>query len=125
MVSCLSTRPNDYNEEDQEEMDSIASCNEEEVEDDDEGRGEEKQEKTTVPLPRYAFQVVYDSIQQSHYLFGGNPGSIDLSKESATIVSTSRTSLARLNDFWKLQWIRPTAESLLASCPFSIACPTF
>ncbi|KAL0278114.1 UNVERIFIED_CONTAM: hypothetical protein PYX00_000022 [Menopon gallinae] len=59
------------------------------------------------PCPRFAHQLVYDHINKVHYLFGGNPG-------------RSYFSNLRLDDFWKLQLIRPTRHQLLQKFKFMI-----
>ncbi|KAK9767545.1 hypothetical protein K7432_002597 [Basidiobolus ranarum] len=45
------------------------------------------------PCPRFAHQLVYDSKNKIHYLFGGNPG-------------THGNSTQRLDDFWELRLLR-------------------
>ncbi|KAI8376660.1 Muskelin N-terminus-domain-containing protein [Choanephora cucurbitarum] len=52
------------------------------------------------PCPRYAHQMVYDSVHQTQYIFGGNPG--DNSNPSK-----------RLDDFWELKLLKPNPSSIL------------
>jgi len=59
------------------------------------------------PQPRFAHQLVYDSTNKVHYLFGGNPGS-------------SGTIKVRLDDFWKLKLERTTVDDLLRQCKYEI-----
>ncbi|XP_012567064.2 muskelin isoform X1 [Hydra vulgaris] len=59
------------------------------------------------PRPRFAHQLVYDSINKVHFLFGGNPG------HSASLK-------LRLDDFWMLKLERSTTEDLLRYCRFII-----
>ena len=51
------------------------------------------------PCPRYAYQLVYDPINSTHYLFGGNPG-------------TASASSLRLNDLWTMKVHRAMIEGL-------------
>ncbi|XP_017304065.1 muskelin [Diaphorina citri] len=53
------------------------------------------------PCPRFAHQLVYDSVNKVHYLFGGNPGK-------------ACSPRLRLDDFWRLQLSRPTRDQILA-----------
>lgn len=59
------------------------------------------------PCPRFAHQLVYDPNSKIHYLFGGNPGMSCLPK-------------LRLDDFWKLQLIRPSNPQLRRQCKILI-----
>lgn len=60
----------------------------------------ENKEFRHVPCPRFAHQMVYDPTSKSQYIFGGNPGdNLDSSK--------------RLDDFWKLELIKPDPSSIL------------
>ncbi|KAK0090010.1 hypothetical protein PV325_004143 [Microctonus aethiopoides] len=59
------------------------------------------------PCPRFAHQLVYDSVEKVHYLFGGNPGRSWLPK-------------LRLDDFWKLHLCRPTHKQILQKCKLLI-----
>eukprot|EP00002_Diphylleia_rotans_P015236 TRINITY_DN2953_c0_g1_i3.p1 TRINITY_DN2953_c0_g1~~TRINITY_DN2953_c0_g1_i3.p1 ORF type:complete len:659 (-),score=113.86 TRINITY_DN2953_c0_g1_i3:63-2039(-) len=52
------------------------------------------------PCPRFAHQLVYDSVHKVHYLFGGNPGE-----------SSGKSD--RLDDFWSLSLQRPAMSGLL------------
>jgi hypothetical protein len=59
------------------------------------------------PCPRFAHQMVYDSITKTQYIFGGNPGDqLDSSK--------------RLNDFWELKLSKPDPVSILRRCFYMI-----
>jgi hypothetical protein len=42
------------------------------------------------PVPRFAFQMVYDALDEAIYIFGGNPNSI-------------KNQSKRLNDLWRLR----------------------
>ncbi|XP_014253599.1 muskelin isoform X2 [Cimex lectularius] len=53
------------------------------------------------PCPRFAHQLVYDSVNKLHFLFGGNPGILRLPR-------------IRLDDLWRLSFNRPTNEEILA-----------
>nr|XP_029713847.1 muskelin isoform X1 [Aedes albopictus] len=55
------------------------------------------------PCPRYAHQIVYDAVNQVHFLFGGNPG---------------MNSHVRLDDFWMLRLEKPTRENILRYCKY-------
>ncbi|XP_053672386.1 muskelin [Anopheles nili] len=55
------------------------------------------------PCPRYAHQIVYDSTNQVHFLFGGNPGT---------------NSNVRLDDFWVLRLEKPNRENILRYCKY-------
>ncbi|XP_021957307.1 muskelin isoform X2 [Folsomia candida] len=59
--------------------------------------------QTVEPCPRFAHQLVYDDNAKLHYLFGGNPG-------------RTKDPKLRLDDFWSLKLIRPTADELLKKC---------
>ncbi|ORX89838.1 hypothetical protein K493DRAFT_64679 [Basidiobolus meristosporus CBS 931.73] len=59
------------------------------------------------PCPRFAHQLVYDSKNKVHYLFGGNPG-----------VHGNPTQ--RLDDFWELYLLRPNASDVLRRATFFI-----
>ncbi|XP_065066928.1 muskelin-like isoform X2 [Rhopilema esculentum] len=59
------------------------------------------------PCPRFAHQLVYDSVNKTHYLFGGNPGKSSLPK-------------MRLDDFWMLKLQRPNLDYLVRRCKFMI-----
>eukprot|EP00128_Syssomonas_multiformis_P002301 Colp12_sorted_trinity150504_noHs@9762 len=59
------------------------------------------------PPPRFAHQLVYDTKNKVHYLFGGNPG------------ETSNPRL-RLDDFWALRLRKPSAEQIVQRCRFYI-----
>lgn len=50
------------------------------------------------PCPRYAHQLVYDSVRKVHLLFGGNPG---------------KNTQLRLDDFWILNLEKPSREQFL------------
>lgn len=63
--------------------------------------------QTLEPCPRFAHQVVYDSLRKVHYLFGGNPGMSCLPK-------------LRLDDFWKLTLLRPSNPQLIRQCKILI-----
>ncbi|KAL1449312.1 hypothetical protein WDU94_000513 [Cyamophila willieti] len=56
---------------------------------------------TVEPCPRFAHQLVYDSVNKVHYLFGGNPGK-------------ACSPRLRLDDFWCLSLCRPTRDQVLA-----------
>ncbi|XP_052899336.1 muskelin isoform X2 [Anopheles moucheti] len=55
------------------------------------------------PCPRYAHQIVYDSTNQVHFLFGGNPGT---------------NSNVRLDDFWVLRLEKPNRGNILRYCKY-------
>uniref|UniRef100_A0A2M4BCX4 Putative muskelin n=2 Tax=Anopheles marajoara TaxID=58244 RepID=A0A2M4BCX4_9DIPT len=55
------------------------------------------------PCPRYAHQIVYDSTNQVHFLFGGNPGT---------------NSNVRLDDFWVLRLEKPNRDNILRYCKY-------
>ncbi|XP_052862317.1 muskelin isoform X4 [Anopheles cruzii] len=55
------------------------------------------------PCPRYAHQIVYDTTNQVHFLFGGNPGT---------------NSNLRLDDFWVLKLEKPNRENILRYCKY-------
>uniref|UniRef100_A0A182PSZ4 F5/8 type C domain-containing protein n=1 Tax=Anopheles epiroticus TaxID=199890 RepID=A0A182PSZ4_9DIPT len=55
------------------------------------------------PCPRYAHQIVYDSTNQVHFLFGGNPGT---------------NSNVRLDDFWVLRLEKPNRSNILRYCKY-------
>ena len=42
------------------------------------------------PCARYAYQLVYDPVNHTHYMFGGNPGTVS-------------SSSVRLNDLWTMK----------------------
>lgn len=52
--------------------------------------GASKADGSLEPCPRYAHQLVYDDVANTHYLFGGNPG-------------ICQQPQLRLDDFWLLQ----------------------
>eukprot|EP01103_Thecamoeba_quadrilineata_P009060 TRINITY_DN1876_c0_g1_i1.p1 TRINITY_DN1876_c0_g1~~TRINITY_DN1876_c0_g1_i1.p1 ORF type:complete len:733 (-),score=108.15 TRINITY_DN1876_c0_g1_i1:57-2255(-) len=62
--------------------------------------------KSKEPRPRYAHQLVYDSQNRCHYLFGGNPG-------------LNNTSL-RLDDFWSLVLTKPKSSDILRKAKLMI-----
>ncbi|XP_058054980.1 muskelin isoform X3 [Anopheles bellator] len=55
------------------------------------------------PCPRYAHQIVYDTTNQVHFLFGGNPGT---------------NSNLRLDDFWVLRLEKPNRDNILRYCKY-------
>uniref|UniRef100_A0AAG5D179 Muskelin N-terminal domain-containing protein n=1 Tax=Anopheles atroparvus TaxID=41427 RepID=A0AAG5D179_ANOAO len=55
------------------------------------------------PCPRYAHQIVYDTTNQVHFLFGGNPGT---------------NSNVRLDDFWVLRLEKPNRANILRYCKY-------
>nr|XP_040229116.2 muskelin isoform X1 [Anopheles coluzzii] len=55
------------------------------------------------PCPRYAHQIVYDTTNQVHFLFGGNPGT---------------NSNVRLDDFWVLRLEKPNRGNILRYCKY-------
>ncbi|XP_058125711.1 muskelin isoform X3 [Anopheles ziemanni] len=55
------------------------------------------------PCPRYAHQIVYDGVNQVHFLFGGNPGT---------------NSNVRLDDFWVLRLEKPNRANILRYCKY-------
>ena len=57
------------------------------------------------PCPRFAHQFVYDEMNKTHYLFGGNAGEA-YGKHS------------RLSDFWKLKLSRPTLGGVASRCQY-------
>ncbi|KAK9765181.1 hypothetical protein K7432_006694 [Basidiobolus ranarum] len=59
------------------------------------------------PCPRFAHQLVYDSKNKVHYLFGGNPG-------------FHGNLTQRLDDFWELYLLRPKASDVLRRATFFI-----
>eukprot|EP01135_Chromosphaera_perkinsii_P004865 Nk52_evm11s301 gene=Nk52_evmTU11s301 len=59
------------------------------------------------PCPRFAHQLVYDSRNKVHYLFGGNPGDTGNPK-------------TRLDDFWSLKLVRPNTAKILKRSQFLI-----
>ena len=59
------------------------------------------------PCPRFAHQLVYDQKNKIQYLFGGNPGEV------------SNMAL-RLDDFWSLQLLKPSANDILRNCKFLV-----
>jgi muskelin len=59
------------------------------------------------PCPRYAHQMVYDTVDHIHYLFGGNPG------------EPTNPNL-RLDDFWSLKLSRITSRELISMIKFII-----
>lgn len=61
----------------------------------------------TEPCPRYAHQLVYDTVNKVHYLFGGNPG-----RNTAPNV--------RLDDFWILYLNKPSRQQMLRHCKYLI-----
>ncbi|KAJ3006031.1 UNVERIFIED_CONTAM: Muskelin 1, intracellular mediator containing kelch motif, partial [Siphonaria sp. JEL0065] len=63
--------------------------------------------KDKEPCPRFAHQLVYDSVKRVQYLFGGNPG------------DSSNMNL-RLDDFWELHLLRPTSEDVVRRAKFRI-----
>lgn len=63
------------------------------------------------PVPRFAHQLVLDTRRQVHYLMGGNPGGDDAHPNSPKM---------RLDDFWALSLVKPSAEALLRKCKFLI-----
>lgn len=61
-----------------------------------------------VPSARFAHQIVYDPVERTHFLFGGNPGS-------------ANEPSARLNDLWKCKLQKPLDSSaILRHCLFLI-----
>ncbi|CAG8469113.1 3784_t:CDS:10 [Funneliformis caledonium] len=65
-------------------------------------------DETLEPRPRYAYQMVYDSENKVQYLFGGRTVETEVSKQR------------RLDDFWKLQLVRPKSGDLLRQIKFLI-----
>ncbi|KAL1924690.1 uncharacterized protein VTP21DRAFT_4344 [Calcarisporiella thermophila] len=63
--------------------------------------------RTCEPVPRYAHQIVYNSQNKVHYLFGGNPGE-------------AKNTQLRLDDFWELHLIRPSSKDILRRAQFQI-----
>ncbi|KAI8984520.1 Muskelin N-terminus-domain-containing protein [Mycotypha africana] len=61
----------------------------------------------TEPCPRFAHQMVYDPMEKTHYIFGGNP-------------SDFMDCTRRLNDFWKLKLYKPDPSSILKKCIYKI-----
>ncbi|KAL9540450.1 hypothetical protein MBANPS3_009668 [Mucor bainieri] len=59
------------------------------------------------PGPRFAHQMVYDSISKKQYIFGGNPGD-----------NTDTTK--RLDDFWELVLSKPDPSSILRKSYYMI-----
>ncbi|XP_001951423.2 muskelin isoform X1 [Acyrthosiphon pisum] len=59
------------------------------------------------PCPRFAYQLVYDQKNKTHYLFGGNPGRPDAQN-------------LRLDDFWELKVYRCTNTELSSQCKLLI-----
>ncbi|XP_060835034.1 muskelin [Rhopalosiphum padi] len=55
------------------------------------------------PCPRFAYQLVYDQKNKTHYLFGGNPGRADAQN-------------LRLDDFWELKVYRCTNSEISIQC---------
>ncbi|KAI9353852.1 Muskelin N-terminus-domain-containing protein [Obelidium mucronatum] len=63
--------------------------------------------KDKEPCPRFAHQLVYDSVRRVQYMFGGNPG--------------DPTNLnLRLDDLWELHLLRPNAEDVARRAKFRI-----
>ncbi|KAJ3076625.1 Muskelin 1, intracellular mediator containing kelch motif [Podochytrium sp. JEL0797] len=62
--------------------------------------------KETEPCPRYAHQVVYDEKGKVHFVFGGNPGDVDVN--------------ARLDDLWELHLLRSGQDDILRHAQFRI-----
>jgi len=62
--------------------------------------------KTIEPHPRFAHQLVYDVANDTHYLFGGNPG--------------FGHSKSRLDDLWSLKLAKPTSKDILEECLQSV-----
>eukprot|EP00051_Salpingoeca_urceolata_P006576 m.86923 g.86923 ORF g.86923 m.86923 type:complete len:836 (+) comp14891_c0_seq3:166-2673(+) len=60
---------------------------------------------TEEPRPRFAHQLVFDTRNKVHYLFGGNPGGAARRDE-------------RLADFWSLRLLKPSREDILNRCFF-------
>lgn len=61
--------------------------------------------QTQEPRPRYAHQLVYDEINRTHYMFGGNPGG-----------KQGKEDRVRLGDFWRLNLLRPNRREVLRKC---------
>ncbi|KAI9473714.1 MAG: Muskelin N-terminus-domain-containing protein [Benjaminiella poitrasii] len=59
------------------------------------------------PCPRFAHQMVYDSVTKRHYVFGGNPGG-------------ENHSTIRLGDFWELKLTKNTPASILRKSYFML-----
>ncbi|KAI7900702.1 Muskelin N-terminus-domain-containing protein [Cokeromyces recurvatus] len=59
------------------------------------------------PCPRFAHQMVYDSLTKRHYIFGGNPGGENHPSQ-------------RLDDFWELRLIKDNPISILRKSLFMI-----
>lgn len=59
------------------------------------------------PCPRFAYQFCYNSVNGTHYLFGGNPGD-------------SANTRLRLNDFWQLRLLKPAAKQIRLKIKFFI-----
>ena len=58
-------------------------------------------------LKRFAHQLVYDSKNKVHYLFGGNPGY----RGSNTV---------RLNDFWEMKMVKLSVNEILFKMKLTI-----
>jgi len=57
------------------------------------------------PRPRYAHQLVYDDVNRTHYMFGGNPGG-----------KQGKEDKLRLGDFWRLHLLRPDQKEIFRRC---------
>ncbi|KAH8375385.1 hypothetical protein KR200_002878 [Drosophila serrata] len=69
--------------------------------------GASKGEGALEPCPRFAHQLVYDDLANTHYLFGGNPG-------------ICQQQQLRLDDFWVLRLEKPKREEILKHCRFLV-----
>jgi hypothetical protein len=62
------------------------------------------------PRPRFAHQMVYDPVRKHFFMFGGNMGTPDGE---------------RLDDFWRLELVRPSAEDILRKAKLKLRCQKF
>ncbi|KAH8270798.1 hypothetical protein KR018_005078 [Drosophila ironensis] len=69
--------------------------------------GASKGDGSYEPCPRYAHQLVYDDVTNTHYLFGGNPG-------------ICQQPQLRLDDFWLLRLEKPKREEILKHCRYLV-----
>ncbi|CDO76971.1 hypothetical protein BN946_scf184281.g18 [Trametes cinnabarina] len=89
----------------------------------------EKDAESSWPQPRYAHQVVYDAKSKTVYMHGGNGG---LDTEDTPSDSETRGGEAdddgqaqagdmkRLDDFWRLEIVRPSEEEITRRALFEV-----
>ncbi|XP_065830322.1 muskelin-like [Oscarella lobularis] len=65
-------------------------------------------DEATTPCARFAYQLVFDPISKTHFIYGGNAG------------KQHEHRWMRLDDFWTFTLVMPSGEQLVRSCKLMI-----